>query len=53
MTVVIRRGRYRMMYKPLLDDRDAETLINNTHFEIDTGSQDGLHGVKQDWRIPS
>ena len=37
-----------IMYEPLLDDIDVEMLMNEDDFEIDTGSQDGLQGVKQE-----
>ena len=29
----------------LLEDVDAETLMNKDNFEIDTGPRDGLQGV--------
>lgn len=31
-------GDENVMYKPLLDDANAETLMNEDGFEIDTGS---------------
>ena len=37
-----------IMYQSLLDDIDAEMLMNEGYFEIDTESQDGLQGVKQE-----
>ena len=37
-----------IMYKSLLDYIEAETLMNEDDFEIDTGSRDGLQGVKQE-----
>ena len=36
------------MYELLLDDIDAETLMNEDDFEIDTGSRDVVQGVKQE-----
>ena len=41
-------GHEDIMYELLLDDLDAETLMNEDHFEIDTGSQVRLHSVKQE-----
>ena len=35
-----------ILYKPLLNDIDVETLMNEDYFEIDTGSQDGLQGIE-------
>ena len=37
-----------IMYKPLLDDINADTLMNEDDFEIDMGSRNGLQGVKQE-----
>ena len=37
-----------IMYELLLDDIDAEMLMNEGDFEIDTGSRDGLQSVKQE-----
>ena len=37
-----------VIYKPLLDNIDTETLMNVDDCEIDTGSRDGLHGVNQE-----
>ena len=37
-----------IMCELLLDDIDEETLMNEDDFEIDTGSRDGLQGVKQE-----
>ena len=41
-------GDENIMYEPLLDNINTETLINEDDFEIDMGSRDGLHGVKED-----
>ena len=37
-----------IMHELLLDDIDVVMLMNEDNFEIDTGSRDGLHGVKQE-----
>ena len=37
-----------ILYERLLHDMDVETLMNEDDFEIDTGSCDGLQGVKQE-----
>ena len=37
-----------IMHGPLLGDVDAETLMIEDNFEIDTGLRDRLHGVKQE-----
>ena len=37
-----------IMYKPLLDNVDVETLINESDFKIDTGSLDRLQGIEQE-----
>ena len=39
-------GEEEIKYEPLLDNIDTETLMKDDDFEIDTGSRDGLHGVK-------
>ena len=41
-------GNKDIVYEPLLDNMDAETLMNEGNFEIDMGSSEGLQGVKQD-----
>ena len=41
-------GEEDIMYEPLSDDIDAETLMNEDDFEIDTGSRDGLQVIKQE-----
>ena len=37
-----------IMHELLLDDIDMVMLMNEGDIEIDTGSWDGLHGVKQE-----
>ena len=37
-----------IMYKPLLDNIDVETLTNESDFEIDTASPDRLQVIKQE-----
>ena len=37
-----------IMYAPLLDDIDVETLMDEDDFESDTGSCDRLQGVEQE-----
>ena len=36
-----------IMYEPLLDNTDVETIMNEDDFEIDMGSRNGLQGVEQ------
>ena len=36
------------MYTLLLDDINADTLMNEKKIEIDTGSLDRLHGIRQE-----
>ena len=38
----------KFIYKPLLDDRNAGTLMNEENFEIDTGPWDRLHGIRHE-----